>query len=206
MAAVMVGASSDDGVSDALKVHITQQTGDAGDVSVIGYMLEGSTFSLSSAWESPFEGDHLGNAGVVDKFAKIYQSSEGETFKTQFNSNAIWEGTEPPEITLTLYFHAYSDAKREVNDPIRYLQQMASPELKEGSLEHIASEGIIGREPPPAMFDIGRRIKISMRVKEVSYDLTAPKTKDGYFAYNTVTLTAAPKSMYNRSQIPNIYQ
>lgn len=205
MAAILVGVPSDDGVADALKVQITQQGTESGDISVIGYMLEGSSFSLSSAWAAPFEGDHLGNAGVVDKGAQIYQTVYGETFKTQFNSNNIWEGTEPPEVTLSLYFHAYSDAKKEVNDPISYLMQMASPELKEGSIDSIPTDGIIGREPPPVMFDIGRRIKISMRVQDVQYDLTAPKTKDGYFAHNTVTITAAPKAMINRSQIPNLY-
>lgn len=56
------------------------------------------------------------------------------------------------------------------------------------------------------MFDIGRQFKISMRVKDVSFDLTAPKTEDGYFAYNTVTLTCSPKQMYNRSQIPQIFK
>lgn len=206
MAAIIVGVPTDDGVSDALKVQITQGAGESGDISVVGYMLEGSSFSLSSVWEAPFEGDHLGNAGVVDKGAQIYQTVHGETFKTQFNSNNIWQGTEPPEVTLVLYFHAYSDAKREVDDPIRYLLQMASPELKAGTIDSIPSEGVIGREPPPAMFDIGRRLKLNMRIKDVQYDLTAPKTKDGYFANNTVTITAAPKAMFNRSQIPNMFK
>ncbi|UTM60415.1 hypothetical protein L4174_023820 (plasmid) [Photobacterium sp. CCB-ST2H9] len=200
----IIGVPHDDGISDAFKVSITQNMGKAGHVTVVGYLTEGSSVALSSIWESPFQGDHIGAIQALDKAVKVYQWQSSETLKTQANSASIWEGTEPPQIPLALYFHAYTDAKKQVNDPLTVLKQMASPELAE-VVPVSLDDAIIGREPQDAIFDIGRRIKIKMRIHDVQYDLNLPKTNDGYFAYQTVTLTASPKGMINRSQIPQYF-
>jgi hypothetical protein len=199
--AITCGVPSDDGISEYLKCRITQPIGGQ-DVTVVGYMTEECQLSLRSLWESPFEGDSVGNAGVVDKGASIVQASTDATSKTRWNSQQVWEGIEPPEVSLTLRFMAYSNAKNEVDLPIRYLMQMASPELLEKL--PVDSNGA-GRVPDAAMFNLGRRFISPMRISEVSYNVNAPRTKDGSFAYNTVTITAAPKQMINKSQIPNFF-
>ena len=207
------GVPSDDGVSPFLKCKITQNIG-GNSVSVTGYLTESCDLELRSLWESPFGQDSLGDVSKVAKTANIGQSLSENTSKTQWNSQQTWEGTEPPEITIQLKFIAYTDALEEVNKPIMCLMQMASPELLaklpvdvDVNTENLTkSEVSMGRIPQVAAFDIGRRTILPMRISSVSYDMNAPKTPQGYFAYNTVTITAAPKQMFNRSDIPNIFR
>ena len=227
------GVPDDDGISPFLKCKITQQI-NGNSISVTGYLTESCDIELRSLWESPFGQDSLGDVGKIAKTASIGQSMTENTSKTQWNSQQTWEGTEPPEITIQLKFIAYTNALEEVNKPIMYLMQMASPELL-GKLPvdvdvsemdvsydydqmnltsfsnfdsgvNVSSGMSTGRIPQVAAFDLGRRTILPMRISSVSYDLNAPKTKQGYFAYNTVTITAAPKQMFNRSDIPNIFR
>jgi hypothetical protein len=199
--AVICGVPNDDGISTFLKCEIQQEIGGQL-VTVVGYMTEDCQLALRSMWESPFEGDTVGNAGVIDKGASLVQAKSENTSKVQDNSQQIWEGIEPPEVSVTLKFMAYTDPVNEVDLPIRYLMQMASPELLETL--PISSDGA-GRVPSAAYFNLGRRFISPMRISEVSYNVNAPRTKDGSFAYNTVTITAAPKRMINKSQIPNYF-
>lgn len=219
--AVMVGVPNDDGVSRFLKCYITQNiNGQA--VTVIGYLTESCEIELRSLWESPFGNDSLGDTAKMVKAGGITQSMSETTSKTKWNSQQTWEGTEPPEVTIQLKFIAYTDAYKEVNKPIMLLMQMASPELLntlpldvdfDSSKVNLTSfsdfdTGIsaeTGRIPMVAMFDFGRKKTLPMRISSVSYDLNAPKTKNGLFAYCTVTITAAPKQLFNRSDIPNYF-
>ncbi len=199
--AVTCGVPNDDGISFYNKCTITQ-TIDSESVTVVGYLTESCQLSLRSLWESPFEGDSVGDIGKISKLSGIGQSTTEMTSKTQWNSQQVWKGMEPPEITIQLYFYAYSNAKSEVDLPIRYLLQMMSPNLNEDlPIETDGDSVSIGRVPSPAMFDIGGKLKMDMRISEVSYELNAPKTSNGYFAYNTVSITAAPKRMFNASEI-----
>lgn len=199
--AVICGVPSDDGISDYLKCRITQSIGGV-EVTVVAYMTEECQLSLRSLWESPFEGDSVGNAGIIDKGASIVQAESEKTSKTQWNSQQVWEGIEPPEVNLTFKFMAYTNAHQEVDLPIEYLMQMTSPELLETLPISTAQVG--GRVPSAASFNIGRKFIANMRISEVTFDVNAPKTRQGgHYAYNTVTVTAAPKHMMNKSQIPN---
>lgn len=200
--AVICGVPNDDGISDFLKCYITQRIGDQ-DVTVVGYLTEECRLSLTSLWESPFEGDTVGNAGVIDKGASIVQATTERTSKTQWNSQQVWEGIEPPEVSLQLLLVAYTDAAQEVDLPIQYLMQMASPELMNKS--PISTSQVGGRIPEAAKFNIGHKYISPMRISEVSFDLNAPKTLLGNYAYNTVSITAAPKQMINKSQITNYF-
>lgn len=200
--AVICGVPSDDGVSDYLKVRITQKIGKQ-EVTVVGYMTEECRLSLRSLWESPFEGDSVGNAGVIDKGASIVQAETERTSKTQWNSQQVWSGIEPPEVNIQILLMAYTDAQHEVDLPIRYLMQMASPELL--NKIPISTSQVGGRVPAAAMFNIGRKFISQMRISEVSFDLNAPKTKLGNYAYTVVSITAAPKHMINKSQITNYF-
>ncbi|GAL07945.1 hypothetical protein JCM19237_325 [Photobacterium aphoticum] len=89
MAAKTVGVTGDDGVHDSLKVAITQDLGN-GPITVIGYMLEGSNFSLSSAWEAPLTAITW-QCRYRRQIREDLPANDGTTFKTQFNSQSIWE-------------------------------------------------------------------------------------------------------------------
>ncbi|CAH0543046.1 hypothetical protein [Vibrio marisflavi] len=204
--AVMCGVPDDDGISRSLKCTITQEINGA-TITVVGYMSEECQLSLRSMWESPFAGDSVGNAGQIDKLASVMQTQSDKTSKTQMNSDQVWEGIEPPEVSVTLKFVAYTNARIEVDLPIEYLNQMASPELLNATPVGMSDGGVSvgGRIPDAATFDLGRKFKAKMRISDVSFNVNAPKTQDGHYAYNTVSLTVAPKSMINKSQIPNFF-
>ena len=200
------GVPNNDGISTYNKCIISQIVGGQ-NVDVIGYMTEECQLAIRSIWESPFEGDSVGNIQALEKTSNLAQVMSEKTSKTQFNSQQTWQGNEPPELSITLKFIAYSDAFNEVDMPIRLLCQMASPELKE-DVPVSVSDGLEfgGRIPEGAVFNIGRKMLIPMRISEVSFDVNAPKTKNGHWAYNTVTLTAAPRKMINKSQFPNLFK
>lgn len=188
------GVSAKDGISGYLKAQITQ-----GDISVIGYIGEGAVKSLTSNWTAPFESDTLGQSTRLQTAAAIGQQvTGGMTLINQFNSTMIWQGTTPPSIALPLYFQAYSDAKREVQDAIAYLEYMASPDL--------SAKLAPGQAPQPVVIDVGRRFKVTnVVIQEVSSELDAPRTRQGYMTRNTVTLTLSPKQMVNKSDILSHY-
>lgn len=194
-----VGVSTKDGLSGYLKVYITQ-----GDTTVVGYIGEGASKTLTSNWTSPFESDTLGNAGGGNRIAGVsqsLQSGEGEgklTTVSQHNSVMVWEGTSPPTLNLPIYFHAYANAKLEVEDAIQALERFASPELN----EYLPG----GRTPQLVVIDVGRRYKImNALITEVTSELDAPRTSEGYMTRNAVTLSVTPDRMVNASQLPSMY-
>lgn len=195
---MICGAIMPDGISPFLKVYITSQTS-----MVIGYIGEGSSASLESMWESPFANDSLGGvAGAISeaggKVAGMVQATTGNTSKSEFNSLLIWQGQQPPEFSLVIDLMATVNAKIEVNDAIMTLQQMASPEL------NAMLPG--GRRPSPVICDIGRRLKLmDLVIRSVSYQLDAPRTSDGFYTHNTVTLQCSGMSVQNQSDIPFMF-
>lgn len=194
--AATVGMMRKDGVSDYLKIFIKQD-----DVTVIGYIGQGASKQLSSFWQNPFEGDTVGQAGggATSKIADVGQVTFGSTSKTVLNSALVWEGISPHEITVPVVFQAYQNAKTEVNDAIMYLEQFASPDL-----DNTIGFGAI---PKVCSVNVGRRLILpDCQIKDVSYELDQPKTKDGYYTNNTVTLQISMNNMSNRSEIPNLYK
>lgn len=189
------GACPTDGISDYLKVHLTHN--ELG-ITVVGYIGEGSSGQLTSNWSSPFESDNVGSVSGAESAAGLLQTWSGYTSVGSMNSTMVWQGVMPPSFQLSLYFQAIRDAKLEVNDPIMHLQQMSSPELNKVMP--------LGRVPANCVLDLGRRLKIeNLIIQDVGYELDAPRTKDGYFTHNTVTLQCCAKRMLNASEIKNAF-
>lgn len=198
----------DDGVSDHLKVFIQQD-----DVTVIGYIGDGASKSLSSQWGTPFENDTAGQAsGRLEKVADIIQLTTGKTSKTVMNTAMIWDGINPFELSLPLYFKAYKNARLEVNDPIMFLEQFASPQLMEGNVANeynaiSSGTAAMGTIPRTCSVNIGRRIIFkNCVILDVSSELDTPKTKQGYMTRNLVQLQIRMDRMTNRSEIQSLYK
>lgn len=191
-----VGMTRDDGMSQFLKIAISQ-----GDATVIGYIGDGASKQLANFWQNPFEGDTVGQAGGgVSKVADLAQVGSNMTTKTVMNTAIVWEGISPHELTLPIYFKAYSNAKAEVNDAIMYLEKFASPELN----ENLVGTGVI---PQLCKINIGRRLILPRcQIRDVSSELDAPRTRDGYMTRNTVQLSITMDRMTNRSEIQNLYK
>jgi len=191
------GVREGDGVSKFYKVHISQEMPNIGTVIVAAYLTGEASIELAQLWNSPFEGDTAGNSGSLSKGAAILQTQTDMTSKTMWNSKLVWEGAQALEFSLPLQFIAYSDAKKEVNDPIQFLMQMSSPELND-----ITPTGAI---PQLVKLNVGRRLMADVYIKNVSYNENAPKTKDGYFTHNEITLQLTLDGSVNASEIPNIF-
>lgn len=195
---MICGAIMPDGVSPFLKCYITSPQH-----MVVGYIGQGSSADLQAMWESPFGNDTLGGmagavSGAAGKVADTVQAASGSTSKTTFNSLLIWEGQQPPSFNLVIDLMATANAQIEVNAAISTLLQMQSPELKA-----IAAPG---RRPTPVVLDIGRRLKLmDVVIQHVSYQLDVPRTSDGYYTHNTVTLQCSGMAVQNQSDIPFMF-
>ncbi len=193
-----VGMTNEDGINAALKVYIEAEIKGHGQITVVGYIGEGATMSLSSHWTAPFANDNLGNTSYMSKVGDYAQAGTDLTSKAEFNSILNWEGIEPPAIVLPIYFKAFRDPKKEVEDAIMYLQMMESPELHE--------KLPAGRVPATVDVNIGRRIKLTECViQDVTAQLDSPKTNDGYRTENLVQVQLQRKKILNQSEIPSLY-
>ncbi|HGW8383363.1 TPA: hypothetical protein ACNROY_004581 [Escherichia coli] len=196
--AVICGAIMADGISPLMKAYIKSS-----EDMVIGYIGEGSSAELTSLWQSPFEDKAMGSVlGAISEATSaltgVAQVISGRTTKSRLNSTLVWEGQQPPEFTLVLDFLAMSNAKTEVNDAITTLLKMASPELNDVAL--------FGRIPEAVTINIGRNVMLTnVVIKSVSYQLDAPRTSEGYFTHNTVTLQCSGNTSINRSNISSVF-
>ncbi|MDV1094959.1 hypothetical protein ACSI5N_25385 (plasmid) [Raoultella ornithinolytica] len=195
---MICGAILPDGISPMLKVYIRSQTD-----MVVGYIGEGSSGQLASMWQAPFESQSLGGvlggistaAGAAGDLAQIIT---GNTSKGLLNSTLVWEGQQPPEFNLVVDLMATTNAQIEVNAAITALLQMASPELEE------LTPG--GRIPEAVTLNIGRNIQLAgVVIKDVSFMLDAPRTPEGYYTHNTVTLQCSGNGSLNRSNISSVF-
>lgn len=190
---MICGAIMPDGVSPFLKAYISNE-----ESMVVGYIGDGAVATLQALWESPFENDSVGSVAGVSTVSNGIQAVSENTSTTVINSLMVWQGQKPPQITLPLHFMAKVDAQVEVQAAIMTLLQMASPELG------VALPG--GRRPNPVVLDIGRRLKlVDVVIQEVSFELDAPRTTDGFYTHNTVTLSISGMQVQNRSEIPYMF-
>lgn len=191
------GVPDGDGVSPFYKTFFTQEIKGVGQVTVAGYTSSEVRIELNQLWNSPFAGDTAGNAGSMQKTAQIGQAFSDQTTKTLWNSKMVYDGTEAIEFSVQIELVAESDAKREVNDPIMYLMMMSSPN-ENNTLPTL-------QRPQPVTMDLGRKIKADVYIKNVGFDEHAPKTKEGYYTSNTVTIQCAMDGALDGAKIPKIF-
>lgn len=204
MAVIKCGADkSASRISKYAKCYISKKVG-SDEVTVIALLSPDAQLSLTNQWQSPFSGDSIGGSGMLDRVSGLAQVHTQMTSKTALTSQMIWEGAEPPSIDLTLQFIAISDAAHEVERPIAYLRQFATADLRADL--PIGTDGKLGRIPSPITVNIARKLIMKMVIHNVSYNLHAPKTRDGLYAYNTVTLTVSPLQMINKPDLSKIFK
>ncbi|EPT8338454.1 hypothetical protein ASU80_20430 [Enterobacter hormaechei subsp. xiangfangensis] len=186
------GAVFPDGISDYLKLYITSE-----DLCVVGYIGEGASAQLSANWTSAYEGDSVGSV-AGETLANITQSLSNNTSITRLNSLVVWQGSQPFEFILPIYLHARYDANIEVNAAIAALCAMQAPELNDITPA--------GRRPYPCVLDIGRRFKIvDVVIRDVQFELDAPRTAEGFYTHNNVSLQCSAMAVTNRSEMKNLF-
>lgn len=211
------GCSDNDGVSPFLKVAVTTEDGS---LQVMGYIGDGAAWSMVSSWESPFENSNLGSVAGLSTAAAAAQSFDfsslgmpefmqnalgleaganlqGVTSISTLNSMMVWQGARPPAISLPVHFVARQDAMQEVQGALSALNQMISPELS------AATPG--GRRPQKVIVNIGRMVALTgCVITAVNMELDAPRTAEGFFTHNTVSLEISGSTVLNGSVIPQV--
>lgn len=189
------GVPENDGVSEYLKVMVQ-----VGNDVVIGYIGEGSTKQLSTMWQSPFEGDTVGQAGGIgSKVMDVAQAHSGITSKGVMNTMIVWDGTSPMKLMLTINLKAYNNPQNEVDKAIMMLEAFSSPDL--------SNTVGLGGIPLTCAVNIGRKVILKdCHIEDVSSELDAPRDKDGYMTRNTVSLSITTSKMINKTEISNIYK
>mgnify|MGYP001054250945 CR=1 FL=1 len=187
----MIVGNADSRVSNHLKAWIKQAS-----VVVVGVIGEGTTKELQSQWEQPFTDDSLGS--MFRKAGGAIQAFTGLTSQTTFNTRLVWMGNLPHSINLVLRFYALSDARREVEEPIRELEKMASPDLNTALPA--------GRIPQYVTLSIGRKVIYpECVITGVSVPLDKETTRDGYLVRADVALQIQTSQMLNKSEIDATY-
>lgn len=183
----------DDGVSPYLKVYITSDT-----TCVVGYIGQGASMQIASAWTSPYEGDNAGSIAGAETISSMIQSTTNATSVSRWNSLMVWQGAQPPSFSFPIEFLAIDNPAVEVNGAITRLCEMISPELND------TTPG--GRRPYPITLNVGRRfILADVVIQDVSYNFDAPKNSAGYYISNTVTLQLSGMAVQNRSEIGKLF-
>ncbi|MGR6841681.1 hypothetical protein ACU5DF_23405 [Aliivibrio wodanis] len=194
---IYCGVRAGDGISEFYKATLMQNIKGIGPVTVVGYMSGETSIEMNQLWESPFEGDTAGNAGGKEKVAQVGQTLVGMTTKTSWNSKMVWGGAEALTFNIKLQFIAYSDAKIEVNDAIKYLMMMSSPSTGLTPLQAV---------PGAVKLNLGRRILTDVYIKSVSYNEAAPKTEDGFFTHNEIVLELSVDGALNASEVAVVFK
>ncbi len=182
--------------SSHLKVYVSQAAfGNNKQMTVVGYIGEGSSQELQSNWNSPFEGDTIG--GMFEKLSGLAQNELNLTTTSRLNSLQVWQGNMPDTQTIAMLFIAHSNAKAEVENAIAALKMMASPELTSGNP---VDGNPFGRPPQSVTIDIGRKLVLTdCKIVSVSSPYDVPKTKAGDRIHALVNITIEPMQMLNKS-------
>lgn len=116
-------ASGNTNIEKALQVLIQPLDGEA---TVVGGMGDGSSMSIASNWESPFEQFVMG-ATKFATVAALLSSSTGLSVINQLTMTQVWRGTRPITFDISLILIATAENKTLVNDCLTWLAQMMSP-------------------------------------------------------------------------------
>lgn len=147
---------------------------------VVGAVIEGMEAAANAA-------------GITDTAKSALSGAEsalrglgGRSNFTKLNSRQIYTSSNSVRITGSLVFHAWADAKAEVEDAIELLQSWASPiELSDQSLfvstlESGISKGLFpSLIPPLVQLRYGGKTYNPMVIESVSAPITAPMNKQG---------------------------
>lgn len=181
--------NNDARVSQYLKTWIS-----GGGLAVCGVTGPGTSKEVTANWQSPFEGESIGNKFQVA--GGLIQSATDTTAISTLNSRQVWNGNQPTKFNVELHFYALEDVQKEVMLPLYYLEKMMAPETK-------AIAGL-GRVPDSIELNIGRKmIYTDCVIESMSQPYDKEVWRGGGWIRCTVSLQIGTISMMNKSDIPN---
>lgn len=197
---VRIIGNNDSTISPHLKCWVKQ-----GNTLVVGAIGEGTMLDLQANWESPFEQDSAGS--IFQKVGGLAQVKSGNTLKTTLNSTQVWSGNRPFSATISLLFYARSNPQKEVEEPIKELRRMISPEPnanipvadKDANGDYRLG---LGRVPDTVSINIGRNLMWpDCIIESISEPLDSTRDVSGHRLDAVVNLTIQSKQSLSRSDI-----
>lgn len=184
---------------------------------VVGVIGQGTSRTLTASWDAPLEQSNAGAQGGLEKIGAFLQSSSSATSITTFSTTQIWGGNKPLTFNIALELFAWDDAYAQVMQPLRWLEEFASPNVNGYSpfepdfVSKLASgkEGDgnkTGRIPMRVALNIGRRMIIPECVIEsVTMPIDKEKDSKGNLIRAQVTLGIQTLTMLNQDAIGAMY-
>lgn len=152
-------------------------------------------------------------AEFIDGVNKSASQLGGRSGVTKLNSTQVFSGMPPVKIQVTAFFKAFSDPQREVEDPIRTLQEWVLPQelAPDGVMaEFIRTGNVLSLMPSKVPLCIGfiykNRIFSPMVVESVSDPLDAPIDDRGRRISCAVQLTLCSLTALDRKDWGNTYK
>ncbi len=151
-------------------------------------MIQSGT--MASAGYTFFNGGKEKEEGAsdswIDKGLAELEGLKGRSNFTKLNSRQIFTSTSSVRISGTLSFHAWSNAKKEVEQALAKLQQWALPEQlsSQSLLVGLGTKGFSealfpSKIPPMVSLQYGGKLYSPLVIESVSAPITAPMTKNG---------------------------
>lgn len=150
-------------------------------------------------------------AGIGD-LGQAIQQLEGKTNLTKVNSTQIFVNTKPIEISVTLYFRAWRNAKKEVEEPVSYLEQWALPISLSttGTAVNISEKGILGGlfpsdAPPFVALQYAKKTFLPFTLRNVSRPLVVERDSQMNALAYVVTAQLSSRTAWDASDIRKLY-
>lgn len=139
------------------------------------------------------------------------ESLEGKTNLTKVNSTQVFVSTAPVRMSVTLFFMALADAKKEVEDQISLLQKWALPiELSgTGLAESFIGDGIAGlfpsKAPPFVSLIYSGKTYVPFLIESVGAPIVGPTDINGNRLSLSVTLSLLSRQAWDAQNIKTLY-
>lgn len=150
-------------------------------------------------------------AGIGD-LGQAIQQLEGKTNLTKVNSTQIFVNTKPIELSVTLYFRAWRNAKKEVEEPVSYLEQWAVPISLSttGTAVNISQKGILGglfpsEAPPFVALQYAKKTFLPFTLRNVSRPLVVERDSQMNALAYVVTAQLSSRTAWDASDIRKLY-
>ncbi len=155
-------------------------------------------------------GDALREASEKAKsLAKDVSQLTGQTGITKLNSLQVFSGLPPIKIPITMYFRAWADPKKEVENPINQLFSWALPQkladsvgenaVKKAQKQDFNLELLFPSDIPRFVaLEYGGRTYNPLVIESIGHPLVLPRSKDGAMLSASVQLTLATLTAWGK--------
>lgn len=166
-------------------------------------------------------GEVTGFSNVLKSVGNAIESVAGKTNLTKVNSTLIFNSTQGVRMSLTLHLRAWEDAKKEVEEPISWLEKWSLPASlsTKGIAQNVANsvskndsltEGVFGglfpsTVPPFIAITHAGRTYLPFLIESISTQLVTERDSNMNRLAVTVTITIVSRTAWDATDIKNLY-